>query len=196
MAAMSSMMLKSPALPNCRSIQRSSVGHIYRVPLKSLRVKCMSEADSEPKEASPIADTASPPTSAAPTQTPTRSSTTPVPPKKVSTKFGDVFAFSGPAPETINGRLAMVGFVSAVAVELASGEDLLTQLSSGGVSWFVLSAVLLSVASLVPMFKGISAENKSQPIFSSTAEIWNGRLAMIGFVAVAVTEYVRGGPLV
>lgn len=89
-----------------------------------------------------------------------------------------------------------VWFVSAVAVELASGEDLISQLSSGGVSWFVLSAVMLSVASLVPMFNGVSAESKSQPIFSSSAEMWNGRLAMIGLVALAVTEYVRGGPLV
>ena len=115
---------------------------------------------------------------------------------QVSTKFGDVFAFSGPAPETINGRLAMVGFVAAVAVELASGQDLLTQLSSGGVSRFVISAVLLSIASLVPMFKGVSTESKSQPVFSSSAEMWNGRLAMIGLVALAVTEYVKGGPLV
>jgi hypothetical protein len=33
----------------------------------------------------------------------------------------DVMAFSGPGPEVINGRLAMLGFVSAVAAEFASG---------------------------------------------------------------------------
>ncbi|MQL00569.1 chlorophyll A-B binding protein, partial [Escherichia coli] len=39
----------------------------------------------------------------------------------MSTKFSDVLAFSGPAPERINGRLAMIGFVAAIAVELANG---------------------------------------------------------------------------
>ena len=34
----------------------------------------------------------------------------------------DVMAFSGPGPEVINGRLAMLGFVAAVAAEFASGE--------------------------------------------------------------------------
>ncbi|KAF6173394.1 hypothetical protein GIB67_027089 [Kingdonia uniflora] len=56
---------------------------------------------------------------------------------KVSTKFTDVLAFSGPAPERINGRLAMIGFVAALGVELARGDDLLTQLGNGGVPWFI-----------------------------------------------------------
>ncbi len=38
-------------------------------------------------------------------------------------------AFSGAAPEVTNGRLAMLGFVSAVAAELASGESVLKQWS-------------------------------------------------------------------
>ncbi|XP_026436596.1 early light-induced protein, chloroplastic-like [Papaver somniferum] len=40
---------------------------------------------------------------------------------KMSTKFGELFAFSGPTPERINGRLAMIGFVAAMGVELARG---------------------------------------------------------------------------
>eukprot|EP01025_Chloroclados_australasicus_P032286 TRINITY_DN32722_c0_g3_i1.p3 TRINITY_DN32722_c0_g3~~TRINITY_DN32722_c0_g3_i1.p3 ORF type:complete len:109 (-),score=23.32 TRINITY_DN32722_c0_g3_i1:27-353(-) len=35
--------------------------------------------------------------------------------------FGNLMAFSGPAPELINGRLAMLGFVAAVFAELNSG---------------------------------------------------------------------------
>ena len=115
---------------------------------------------------------------------------------QVSTKFEDVFAFGGPAPETINGRLAMLGFVSAVGVEIASGRDLFSQLASGGVPLFVGSAILLSVASLIPMFKGISAESRSQEIMSSGAEMLNGRFAMIGLIALAFTEYLKGGPLI
>ncbi len=34
----------------------------------------------------------------------------------------DVMNFNGIAPELINGRLAMVGFLAAVGAELSSGE--------------------------------------------------------------------------
>eukprot|EP00253_Pinus_taeda_P012617 PITA_12617 len=118
------------------------------------------------------------------------------PPETVSTNFKDVFAFSGPAPETINGRLAMLGFVSAVGVEIASGKDLVDQLATGGVPLFIGSAVHFTLASLIPMFKGVSKESKSQEIMSSGAEMLNGRFAMIGLVALALTEYLKGGPLI
>ncbi len=49
--------------------------------------------------------------------------------QQVSTKFSDLFAFGGPVPERINGRLAMVGFVAAMAVELYRGQDLSVQIS-------------------------------------------------------------------
>ncbi|XP_050219584.2 early light-induced protein 1, chloroplastic-like isoform X1 [Mercurialis annua] len=115
---------------------------------------------------------------------------------KVSTKFSDVLAFSGPAPERINGRLAMVGFVAAIAVEVAKGQDLLTQVSDGGITWFIGTSVLLSLASLIPLFKGINAESKSDGVMTSDAELWNGRFAMLGLVALAFTEFVKGGALV
>ncbi|KAB5545043.1 hypothetical protein DKX38_013155 [Salix brachista] len=115
--------------------------------------------------------------------------------QKASTKFSDVFAFSGPAPERINGRLAMIGFVAAMAVELSKGQDLFSQISNGGVSWFVGTSILLSVASLIPLFKGVSAESKSDGVMTSDAEMWNGRFAMLGLVALAFTEYVSGRTL-
>lgn len=116
--------------------------------------------------------------------------------KQVSTNFFDVFSFAGPAPETINGRLAMLGFTTALAVELFTGEDLATQIGLGGVQWFIVTAALFTGASLIPMFKGVTVESKSKPIFSSTAEKWNGRFAMIGLISLAITEYVKGSPLV
>jgi len=106
-----------------------------------------------------------------------------------------VLAFSGPAPERINGRLAMIGFVAAMAVELSKGQDLFSQISNGGVSWFVGTSILLSVASLIPLFKGVSAESKSEGVMTSDAEMWNGRFAMLGLVSLALTEFVSGRTL-
>ncbi|CAN4092896.1 unnamed protein product [Withania somnifera] len=114
---------------------------------------------------------------------------------KPSTDFFDVFSFSGPAPERINGRLAMIGFVAAIGVELAKGADLSAQLSSGGFAWFLGTSALLTLASIIPLFQGVTAESKSGGIMSADAEIWNGRFAMLGLVALAFTEYVKGGGL-
>ncbi|KAH0851353.1 LOW QUALITY PROTEIN: hypothetical protein HID58_094810 [Brassica napus] len=98
---------------------------------------------------------------------------------------------SGPAPERINGRLAMVGFVAALAVELSKGENLRspTVVSRGS----SVRAAILTLASLVPLFKGITAESKSKGLMTSDAELWNGRFAMLGLVALAFTEFVKVG---
>uniref|UniRef100_A0A0C9QQL8 TSA: Wollemia nobilis Ref_Wollemi_Transcript_13844_868 transcribed RNA sequence n=1 Tax=Wollemia nobilis TaxID=56998 RepID=A0A0C9QQL8_9CONI len=166
---MASTMMNSAAGLNLVFVQRNRMTSICRVPHRHLQVKCMAEKPNESPPANKVSN---------------------------STKFADVFSFSGPAPETINGRLAMLGFVSAIGVELASGKDVFEQLSSGGVSWFALSALVFSIASLVPMLNGITKESKSQEIMSSYAEMTNGRFAMLGLVALAITEYLKGGPLV
>ncbi|CAL9221929.1 unnamed protein product [Arabidopsis halleri] len=153
-------------------------------------VRCMAEGEPKNEDSAPA-----PSTSAA---QPLPKSPSPPPPTKpkVSTKFSDLLAFSGPAPERINGRLAMVGFVAALAVELSKGENVFAQISDGGVSWFLGTTAILTLASLVPLFKGITAESKSDGIMTSDAELWNGRFAMLGLVALAFTEFVKGGTLV
>ncbi|TVU41791.1 hypothetical protein EJB05_15340, partial [Eragrostis curvula] len=117
---------------------------------------------------------------------------------KASTGLWDALAFSGPAPERINGRLAMVGFVSAIAVEASTrGDGLLAQAASGtGQAWFAYMVAALSVASLVPLLQGESVEARSNGIMTANAELWNGRLAMLGLVALAVTEYLSGAPFI
>ncbi|XP_059293501.1 early light-induced protein 1, chloroplastic-like isoform X5 [Lycium ferocissimum] len=188
--AMQSMILGSPAT----SFSQSKNGLNHYVPScylprlqksSRLRVKCMSE-EGEKLERSTSPNL----TDAAATPKPT-----PPPIAKPSTNFIDVFSFSGPAPERINGRLAMIGFVAAIGVELANGADLSAQLSSGGLSWFLGTSALLTSASLIPLFRGVSAESKSGGIMSANAEIWNGRFAMLGLVALAFTEYVKGAGL-
>ncbi|KZV27934.1 Early light-induced protein [Dorcoceras hygrometricum] len=122
----------------------------------------------------------------------------PRPQPEESTKATDIMAFDGPAAERVNGRLAMLGFTTAIAVELTRGQDIFTQIQSGGLRWFIVTTLLFSVASLIPLFRGVSADSTSRPggLMSSDAELWNGRAAMVGLVALAYTEYLKGGPLV
>lgn len=55
---------------------------------------------------------------------------------------------------------------------------------------------MLSLALLVLLSKGVSVESKSDGLVTSDAELMNGRLAVLGLVAFAFTEYVKGGSLV
>jgi hypothetical protein len=158
---------------------------------RALQIVRAQAEDAEPKTAETSASTSSPTTpSAAPAATPT-------PKKPASPGLWDALAFSGPAPERINGRLAMVGFVSALAVEASRGGGLLSQAGSGsGLAWFAATAAVLSVASLVPVLKGDSTEARSGGVMSADAELWNGRFAMLGLVALAFTEYLTGAPFI
>ncbi|KAH9608899.1 hypothetical protein KSS87_011736 [Heliosperma pusillum] len=195
--AMAMQSLVATPVASFASRSRSKVASSFAVVPRSgrqtgFRVRCLAEdgPQAEPKIESPSSSKPIPSVSS-PSPTPA-----PKPLPKVSTKFGDLFAFGGPAPERINGRLAMIGFVAAVAVELSNGTDLFEQISNGGGQWFLGTSILLSVASLVPLFQGKRAEAKTDGLMNSDAEIWNGRFAMMGLVALAFTEYVKGGALI
>ncbi|XVE81676.1 hypothetical protein DITRI_Ditri15bG0084400 [Diplodiscus trichospermus] len=194
MAASSCMQSLLLASPGTGLVNKSKVVQFF--PVKSvarlrrnanLQVRCSAEEDQKEQPASPV-------TSSTPER---KSSPSPAPAApKASTKFSDVLAFSGPAPERINGRLAMVGFVAALAMELSNGQDVFTQISNGGIPLFLGTSIVLSLASLIPLFRGVTVESKSEGFMTSDAELWNGRFAMLGIVALAFTEYVKGGTLV
>ncbi|KAL6280837.1 hypothetical protein ACE6H2_017718 [Prunus campanulata] len=88
-------------------------------------------------------------------------------PKIVIPKFSDVLAFSGPAPERINGRIAIVGFVAALAVELSKGQDVFAQISDGGIPLFLGTSFCYLWPLLVPLLKGVSVESKSKGVMTS-----------------------------
>ncbi|EMS51552.1 hypothetical protein TRIUR3_06315 [Triticum urartu] len=58
------------------------------------------------------------------------------------------------------------------------------------------TAGVFSAASLVPLLQGQTVESKSSGIWSADAELWNGRFAMLGLVALAATEFITGAPFV
>ncbi len=103
-------------------------------------------------------------------------------------------AFSGPAPELINGRLAMVAMVSAIGAELASGESFLRQLADQP-TLITLAAVLVAAGSLVPLLDGNANAKSPISALTASAEMTNGRAAMLGVVGMIVTEKALGHAL-
>jgi len=108
-------------------------------------------------------------------------------PKSIS--LFDAFKFNGPAPELIQGRLAMVGFLAGSSKEAETGMTLLQQATHLSVPQ-ILGLLLIVVASLQPIRRAA----KSEPfgVFTPRAEITNGRAAMLGFAIVAALEWNAG----
>lgn len=106
----------------------------------------------------------------------------------------EAMTFDGPAPETINGRLAMIGFVAAVGAEIFTGKSILQQFGEQG---GIITAIagLFIVASLVPVFRGANLKGKGPGPMTKKAEIWNGRFAMLGVAALIVIESIKGSSL-
>ena len=48
----------------------------------------------------------------------------------------------------------------------------------------------------VPLLQGRTVESKSSGLWTADAELWNGRSAMLGLVALAATEFITGTPFV
>jgi hypothetical protein len=119
-------------------------------------------------------------------------------PETGSKSFFSVFAFDGAAPETINCRLAMLGFAWAVVVELMTGQTVFEQVTNAGqpgLFYFLAAVQLFTYASLVPIMSGESSDARSFGPFTAKAERWNGRIAMIGFFGLVVTEAFTHAPV-
>ncbi|KAI8466467.1 MAG: hypothetical protein J3K34DRAFT_379329 [Monoraphidium minutum] len=103
-------------------------------------------------------------------------------------------AFSGPAPEVINGRLAMLGVIAAIGAELASGESVLRQIRDEPTGIMIAFALFIA-ASFAPLLKNVAPAAESLGPFNAKAEMLNGRAAMLGFASLLVIEAVKGSPL-
>ncbi|DBA82125.1 hypothetical protein WJX77_005557 [Trebouxia sp. C0004] len=101
-------------------------------------------------------------------------------------------SFDGPAPETINGRLAMLGVTSALAAELVTGVGLREQWLKAPAP-ILFSFAIIAIASYIPILKGFTRkESFENGPFTTKAENWNGRAAMMGFTFLIITEALSG----
>lgn len=101
-------------------------------------------------------------------------------PIKVNTKVKNYLMKA----EKVNGRAAMIGFTSAVIEEIVNGKSLNTQFMENiGITCSVIGLVLYGTA-FNPKNDG---ESKIKS-FNEKSESVNGRLAMIGIVALLLSE--------
>jgi len=109
--------------------------------------------------------------------------------------IADSFRFKGAAPEVINCRLAMLGFVAAVGSELATGRTVSQQVAFAPLA-VAGTFLLFIVATMIPILKGVPRKGAAEwggiPQFTSDAELINGRVAMIGFAGLVLTETILG----
>eukprot|EP00878_Enallax_costatus_P000414 GHUV01000504.1.p1 GENE.GHUV01000504.1~~GHUV01000504.1.p1 ORF type:complete len:222 (+),score=48.99 GHUV01000504.1:240-905(+) len=110
--------------------------------------------------------------------------------------FWDIQDFDGPAPETINGRAAMLAVLISLVGEWTTGLGLLEQTQDHPIT---VSAVfvILALASYVPIVRDFTrkeafANNFLGLSWSPKAENWNGRVAMMGFTGMVLTEFISG----
>ncbi|KAL6747086.1 hypothetical protein V8C86DRAFT_1800051 [Haematococcus lacustris] len=110
-------------------------------------------------------------------------------------------AFEGLAPETVNGRAAMLGFMFAISNELSSGESVYAQLIGGGAARMLVLIALVVAASFAPALRGVpmaevfNKEPKKQKAwgpFAPDAELINGRAAMVGIATIILLEGTSG----
>jgi hypothetical protein len=114
-------------------------------------------------------------------------------------KAADVWqwqAFDGPAPETINGRASMFAVALGLFLEWTTGLGLLEQVKDHPITVFA-SFVIIAFASYAPLARGYTrkepyANHNFGFNWTPKAENWNGRVAMLGFTGMLLTEWITG----
>ena len=86
--------------------------------------------------------------------------------------------FDGPAPELINGRAAMLGFVAALFQEILTGKSVFQQALEEPRA-IIVAFTLVLVASLLPFMKDATPQTEEHTIFRAQAELWGGRAACV-----------------
>ncbi|GLC52620.1 hypothetical protein PLESTB_000649900 [Pleodorina starrii] len=122
--------------------------------------------------------------------------------------YQPVLRADSPSAETINGRVAMVGFLGIAVTEILTNQSALQQLSSPvGAAAAAAVGLLTLAASIAPAVVGrvpaasvVASENDIFPdgplpyTWNALAEKLNGRVAMVGTLGLILAEqFARGG---
>lgn len=99
----------------------------------------------------------------------------------------DALRFRSVGPEHINSRLAMVGVTTGYLTKLLTGKNTLDQYQAAPLP-VIATFIIFIAASLIPITKGVTPDKAENGIWTAKAEIYNGRLAMLGFISLIVTD--------
>ena len=81
-------------------------------------------------------------------------------------------AFDGPAPETINGRLAMLGVVTCLGAEFSTNVGIQEQIAKAPFS-ILGTFVIISLASYIPIFRYLLCAAFVMPFKHLSCENWH-----------------------
>ena len=148
------------------------------------------EPKAAPTTSEPLEGAAAPAEAAAPA----------APKQEEGLDFFKLMGAGGLAPEVINGRAAMLGFLAAVGAELATQDSIFKQLGEGGAGGMLFVFAAVTAASFAPVLRGKSSDEaflkNSKPEefgpFNAQAEMLNGRAAMMGLLFLLAAEASQG----
>ena len=148
------------------------------------------EPKAAPTTSEPLEGAAAPAEAAAPA----------APKQEEGLDFFKLMGAGGPAPEVINGRSAMLGFLAALGAELATQDSIFKQLGEGGLGGMLFVFAAVTAASFAPVLRGKSSDEaflkNSKPEefgpFNAQAEMLNGRAAMMGLLFLLAAEASQG----
>jgi hypothetical protein len=125
----------------------------------------------------------------------------PAPKPSMKESVMNTMSFGGWAPELINGRIAQIAFVAGLGAELSTGESFTSQFAAH-TGAIVFASGLITLASFMPNMQNADDYNanpaslgKSNGPWTTSAEMTNGRGAMVGLVSMLLVEKMIGGPI-
>jgi hypothetical protein len=125
----------------------------------------------------------------------------PAPKPSMKESVMNTMSFGGWAPELINGRVAQIAFVAGLGAELSTGESFTSQFAAH-TGAIVFASGLITLASFMPNMQNAddytanpASLGKSNGPWTTSAEMTNGRGAMVGLVSMLLVEKLVGGPI-
>lgn len=86
----------------------------------------------------------------------------------------------------------MLGVVAALGAEKFTGLNVFQQVRVAPVP-IALTFFIFTIATAVPVFRG--QPRRGNGIFTSDAELINGRIAMVGFLGLVISTFYKGQAL-